>query len=129
MAKNRKVNLLISWPLSFPWRNVSRLVCECLSIFLFSPQRIKVKDFVVYRLIIFRNIIFDRSLVEAVQGIALSSVQKHFMYHLLNFRVFHHVLTYLRIISNHITSEFRTSKQVWTCLKNCIKSHQNFLEL
>ena len=38
--------------------------------------------------------VFDRSLVDAVQGIALSSVQKHFMYHLLNFSVFRHVLTY-----------------------------------
>ena len=54
--------------------------------------------------------VFDRSLVEAVQGIALSSVQKHFMYHLLNFRVFHHVLTYLRIVSNHIRVQiFKTS--------------------
>ena len=48
-------------------------------------------------------LLFDRLLVEAVQGIASLSSVGTSSCHLLNFSVFRHVLTYLRIVAIHIT--------------------------
>ena len=55
--------------------------------------------------------LFDRSLVEAVQGIALSS--GNYVCRLPKFCVFCHVLTYLRIVSIHITLILNKIRHVW----------------
>ena len=106
--------------------------------------------------------LFDRSLVEAVQGIALSEdlpctvylnftvfrhvsiqnfqtslnmfeeqyqITSEFLYHLLNFSVFRHVLTYLRIVSIRIILILNKIRQVLRIVSNRIKSIMTCLDM
>ena len=77
-----------------------------------------------------RLCVFDRSLVEAVQGIALSSSSVGTSScHLLNLSVFRHVLTYLRIVSIRIILILNKIRQVLRIVSNRIKSIMTCLDM